>query len=254
MNKSLNLLIISSCAGEKKYNPENKALASDLDDIFLRRKKEEELKEYKVKACDMFVSLQNKTILESLNQLNKDHVNAELCYISAGYGLINKDEEVIPYDVNLSAMSMFDLDKRSDFLKIHEELYYKAKNFDLIIYLIGYEYLRTLKLPIKLDSNIKQIFFISPSDEKVLPDNITFDLVRTGNEEASKYNITPSELKGFIFKSLCMKDKSENVFKLIYENPHYIEEIMEKHIKKITPEPNQLSLFDKSEQLNLFDL
>lgn len=247
MCKPLNLLIISSCTGEKKYYPDNKALATDLDNIFLRQKKEEELKEYKVKACEMFISLQNKIIIESLNHLNDKHLNAELCYISSGYGLISKDEEVIPYDVNLSAMSMFDLDKRSDFLKVHEELYYKAKNFDLIIYLLGYEYLRMLKLPIDLDSNIKQIFFISPSDEKVLPDNNDFYLVKTGNEEASKYNITPSELKAFIFKSICLEDKNENVFQLIYNSPDYIDKIMKKYIKEPIHEPDQLSLFDTLE-------
>lgn len=244
INNPINVLIISSCNGEKKYNPENRALSKDLDNITLRNKKEEELKSYKIPAQEMFISLQNKTILESFNLLNKEHVNIQLSYLSSGYGLINDNDEVIPYDVNLSALSMFDLDKRSDFLRINEEVYYKARNYDLIVFILGYEYLRMLKLPLKLESNIKQIFFISPSDEKVLPDNNDLYLVKTGNDEAGKYNIKPSELKGFIFNCICLEDKRENVFKKIYENPSYIDFIMKNHIKKYTPPPDQLNLFD----------
>ncbi|MFN8576682.1 MAG: hypothetical protein U0354_07480 [Candidatus Sericytochromatia bacterium] len=253
-NNSINVLVISSCNGEKKYYPDNKALARDLDDIFLRQKKEDELKSYKTEAHEMFISLQNKTIIESINLLNKDNVNIDLCFISSGYGLLNFNDEVIPYDINLSAFSMYDLDKRSSFLRIHEEVYYKSKNYNLIIFLLGYEYLRMLKLPIKLEPNIKQIFFISPSDEKVLPDEKDFFIVKTGNEEASRYNITPSELKGFIFKSICLENKRENVFKKIHDNPEYINKIMKKYIKKAVAPPDQLNLFSNQKQMSLFDL
>lgn len=252
-NNIINVLVISSCNGEKKYNPSNKALSKDLDDIFLRQKKEEELKTFKTKAHDMFISLQNKTIIDSLNLLDNKNVKIEVCYISSGYGLLNFDDEIIPYDINLSALSMYDLDKRSDFLRIHEEVYYKSKNYDLILFLIGYEYLRMLKLPLNLDSTIKQIFFISPSDEKVLPVSNDIFIVKTGNEEASKYSITPSELKGFILKNICLENKKENVFKKIYENPNYIDKIMKKYIKKPISQPDQLNLFSNQEQMNLFD-
>lgn len=250
MNRT-NILVISSCNGDRKYYPENIALAKDLDDIQSRQYKENELKDYKIKAHEMFISVQNKMILEGLNYINKNQSDIDICYLSSGYGLLNYNDYVIPYDINLSAMSMSELDKRSDFLRIHEEVYYKAKNYDLVIFMLGYEYLRTLKLPLKLEAKTKQIFFISPSDEKVLPDNNNIYLVKTGNEEASKYNITPSELKGFIFKNLCLESQHENVFSKIYDNPLYIEQLMKKYLK--IPSNNQLNLFSEPEQLDLFN-
>ncbi len=239
----LKVLVLTSCNGERKYNPENIARTKDLDDIQSRNKKEEELKDYKINAIDMFISTQNKIIVDSIIYLDKSQSIIDLCYVSSGYGLLNYNDPVIPYDVNLSALSMNDLDKRSDFLRVHEEVYYKAKNYDLVFFLLGYEYLRFLKLPLDLGENTKKIFFISPSDEKVLPENYQMEIVKTGNEEASKFDITPSELKGFIFKCICLESQKETVFKNILEKDNYIENIMKRYIKKIK-EPDQLQLFD----------
>lgn len=237
------ILVLNSCTGERKYSPENLAFAKDLDDISLRIKKEDELKDYKIPAGEMFISIQNKLILESVNSLNKDKIQLDLCYISSGYGLLNFDDLIIPYDINLSALSMNDLDKRSDFLRIHEEVYYKAKNYDLVFFMLGYEALRFLKLPLDLGEKTKQIFFISPSDEKVLPDNYKIEIVKTGNDEAAKFNITPSELKGFIFKTICIENQKENIFNHILTKDHYIDQIMKKYIKDEGKEPDQLQLF-----------
>ena len=40
------------------------------------------------------------------------------------------------------------------------EHFYKAKNYDIVIFMLGYEYLRALKLPLTLPDTVKQIFFI----------------------------------------------------------------------------------------------
>ena len=142
-------------------------------------------------------------------------------------------------------MSMNDLDKRSEFLKIHEEIYYSAKNYDVVLYLLGYEYLRALKPPVDLLSEIKQIFFISSSDEKVLTTTNNIFLVKTGNEEAAKFNIAPSELKGHIFKLICQAAKTKDIFSKIYFSPDYINKIIDEQIKNIvTNKVDQLQLFD----------
>ena len=82
------------------------------------------------------------------------------------------------------------------------------------------------------------------NDEKVLPINAQGELVKTGNDEAAKFDITPSELKGFIFKTICMESQKSDVFKEILNNDYYIDVIMKKYIKNQDNEPDQLQLFN----------
>ena len=241
------LLVITSCAGEKKYNPPNSAVARDLDDLRLRQNKEKELEAYRIKAKEMFISSQNQMIYEGLSYLTgKSQIEADIAFVSSGYGFLKEDDYVVPYDINFSAMSKIALDKRSTFLKIHEEIYYASKNYDLVFFLLANEYIKVLKLPIILPENIKQIFFISHSDEKLLPLSENVFIIPTGNEEASKFEVTPAELKGYIFRLVCQfcKSDSENTFEKIYNEPSFIKEIIRPQLKNSGGKAEQLGLFD----------
>jgi len=244
----LKILIISSCAGEKKYSPANKALSADLDDFHLRQIKEKELETYKIPAKEMFLSSHNLKILEGI-KLIKDipNIKIDLSFVSSGYGFINSDDFVIPYEINLPIMTKTELDKRADFLKIHEEAYYKARNYDLVFFSMGYEYLRTLKLPLQFSDDVKQIFFTSPNNEKFIPkDKNTFVFV-LGNEELSTLKIQANELRGFIFKLLCKSIfEDNNIIFEIYKNPNSINEILKTEVQKLNKDDDfeQLSLFD----------
>lgn len=244
-NNPLKVLVISSCSGEKRFNPENLATAKDLDRIESRIKKEDELSSYKIPAKQMFISTQNILINEGFNLIRNNPNQVDLAFISSGYGYIKEKDLVVPYDINFSAMSMSDLDDRATFLRIHEEAYYDMKKYDLIFVLLGYEYLRSIKLPLEIPYTTKQIFFISPSDEKVLPENARdIYIFQTGNDEASKYGVKPSDFKGYAFKLICAQSSEEDVFRKIYEDPFYIDQILNKSKQEEDKKVEQLNLFD----------
>jgi hypothetical protein len=244
---TIKILLLTSCAGEKRYNPPNSVVVKDLDDLERRQKKEKELENYKIKAREMFISSQNMMILEGLSYLPAAaNTEIDIAYISSGYGFVNASDDIIPYNVNFSAMTMSELDSRSQILKIHEETYYTARNYDVVLYLLGYEYLRALKLPLPLAAETRQIFFISPSDEKVLPPESDIHVILTGVEEAAKFEVLPSELKGYFFKQLCLAAKNDpKLFARIYKNPKYAEKVIKEHARSISN--------NASEQLGLFD-
>lgn len=242
----LKILVISSCSGEKRFTPSNLAITRDLDNLELRAKKEKELSVYKVPANQMFISHQNLLILEAINNSKRNpNIKIDLAFISSGYGYIKATDPVIPYDINFSAMSMNDLDERSELLKIHEEAFYAIKKYDLVFFLLGYEYLRSLKLPLDLDNNIKQIFLISHSDEKILPENQEHLFVlKTGNDEAAKFKIKPSELKGYIFKILCQASENSDIFEEIYKNTNYLTTFLSNYSTEVEQKFDQMTLFD----------
>lgn len=241
----MKVLIISSCSGEKKFSSANSALAKDLDDFELRMKKEEELSKYKIKAREMFISSQNKFIEEGLKILEQNEYIVEYSFISSGYGYITSEDYVIPYDVNLSVMSAYDNEKRGDFFKINEEICFSAKNYDLIFFLLGHEYIRTLNLPLKnISETTKQIFFLTKSDSKVINDFKNIIRMDLGNEEITLLGVKASELKGYIFKLIANESKEYNVFEEIYKNPKHIDTIILKNKKNTEKEIVQMNLFD----------
>ncbi|GIW22595.1 MAG: hypothetical protein KatS3mg068_1602 [Candidatus Sericytochromatia bacterium] len=235
----IKILIITSCSGEKKINVDNPAIAKEIDNIELRIKKEEELKEYKLTAKEMFISNQNIILNLAISNIK----NIDICYLSSAYGLINQDELVIPYDINFSAMSLNDIDNRSKFLKINEESYYKCKNYDLIFFLLNIEYIRFLNLPINLPESKKQIFIISSKDEKFLSNIENIYYLAFSIDEIYKFNMHLNDFRAKIIKIICKEYKNDNkVFLKIYNNPLYIRDIISNYLYK-----------DKFEQLNFFD-
>ena len=58
-------------------------------------------------------------------------------------------------------------------------LFGSAKTYNLVFFLLGYEYLRALKLPLELSDKTNKIFFISSSDEKILPSETNIFIVKT---------------------------------------------------------------------------
>ncbi|MFN8670913.1 MAG: hypothetical protein U0457_02375 [Candidatus Sericytochromatia bacterium] len=237
-------LIISSCSGEKKFSAPNHALARDLDNIEKRVEKEEELKEFLLPAREMFISPQNKFIEESLKLFQQNNYHLDYYFISSGYGYISSNEQVMPYEVNLSVMPAYDNEKRGDFLKINQELSFSAKNYDLVFFLLSHEYIRTLNLPLELPEKTKQIFFLTKSDKKVINNIKNIIRLELGTEEINILNVKPSELKGYIFKLIAQESNNYDVLEEIYKNPEHIDQIILKNKKEKEIIFEQMSLFD----------
>lgn len=235
----IKVLIITSCSGEKKISIDNPALAKDIDNIELRIKKEEELDKYKLKAHEMFISNQNIMLSEAINNVK----NIEISYLSSAYGIIDKDDFVIPYEINFSVISLNEIDKRSEFLRINEEVYYKCKKYDLVFFLLNSEYIRFLNLPLNLSEKTKQIFIVSNKDDKFLSNVENIYYLSFSMDEIYKLNMHISDFRGNIIKFICKEyNKDNQVFSKIYNNPFYIREIINNNLKK-----------DNFKQLNLFD-
>lgn len=243
----IKVLVISSCSGEKKFSIDNPAIARDLDNFELRMKKEEELQHLRIKAKEMFISSQNKYIEEGIKTLKENGVSIDYSFISSGYGYLNSEDYVIPYDVNFSAMSAYDIEKRGDFLRLNQETAFSAKNYDLVFFLLGHEYLRALNLPFRdIKKETKQIFFVTKSDEKVIHDVSGILRMEIGNDEVKTLNIKSSDLKGYIFKLIANESSNIDVMSKIYNQPSYIDEIVNKNKDLRVNSKTQLSLFDLS--------
>lgn len=241
----MKILVISSCTKEKKFKIQNQANAEELDNPETREIKTAELWKYRTPALEMYTGDQHKFLIEGLNKLWDKYGNKfiDLYIVSAGYGLISANELIIPYEVTFSFMGINKIINRSKKLQIKEKCETLIKNYDLIFYLLGAEYIRALRLPFNLSEKIIQIFFIGPSHKKLIPVQENNFIIESGNKEAKLFHIKTLALKGYMFKKICenILNYGEKLINEIYKNPYLINDILKN------------SLSDKScEQLSIF--
>lgn len=230
------ILVVTSCTGEKKYNPENKLFQKDFLDKDTLKNREEDLKEFSTSAADMYTGMQHLRLMEGINLLRQKFGNEvlDLAIVSAGYGLIDEDREVVPYEVTFNDMSASEVVEWSKTLKIQEALQEKIKDYTMIIFLLGDKYLRALRLPLgEVHDDQKLVFLASGTSKKLIPSNKQYHFLEVGQEDAKSFSYGLVGLKGYLFKMLAQEvvESGINLFDKIYENPQTMMEVLNKYRK-----------------------
>ena len=248
------VLIITSCTGEKKHKPENQLYQNDFYDKKILSNKEQELSEYREKASDLYTGMQHLRLMEGINDLRKtfNQQIVDLSIISAGYGLLKEDEIIVPYEVTFNDMNNSQIVEWSNHLQIPQNVSRLINNYDLVFFLLGDKYLRSLQLPFEgVKENQKLIFLASKTSEKIIPKNKPYYFLEVGQNDAKEFSYGLVGLKGFLFKLLAKEiiNYGKALFKEIFENPTIVMDYLEKYRKK---EQNleQLSFFTETKELN----
>lgn len=229
-------LVITSCTGQKKVSPENLLLQDDFLDIEHLRVREKELVEFEYSAGEMYTGMQHLRLMEGMEKL-REHFSeyiVDLDIVSAGYGLINESERIVPYEVTFNSMKSSELVEWSKKLKIHQDLQMRIRDYDLVIFLLGDKYLRALQLPFReVDSEKRLVFLAGRSSRKLIPDEPPYYFIEVGQDDAKSFSYGLVGLKGYLFKLLVedFVNKDQIMFDRIYDQPPYIMEILQKYRK-----------------------
>lgn len=234
-------LVVTSCTSNKITDAEDKIKKED----FKRNKivKEPE-KKNTYKAVNLYAGRQHLHVKEGVSLLRKTYGKeiVDLKIISAKYGLIDENREICPYNLSFSNMSAEKIDNWSKKLNINEELDKIIQNYKLTFFLLGADYLRSLKLPLdKLKSDQHLIFLASKTGKKYIPDHQQYYYLEVSINDAKDYGKNLIELKGYLFKLLAreISSKDKDILAEIYKNPDKLLDIIKKYKKK----SNQMKLF-----------
>ena len=251
----LKTLVITSCTGEKKYHPKNQLLQSDFENTDILQKRVQELSEYVCPASEMYTGMQHLRLMEGINSLRqKLGANiVDLYIVSAGYGLIHEDKQIVPYEVTFNTMNASGISNWSSTLGIHTSMNDVIENYDLVFFLLGDKYLRAVKLPLEASRPDQQILvFASSTSKKLVPSTKPYTFIEVGQEDAKSFSYGLVGLKGFLFK-LLSQDINETNGKLledIYNNPSLVMQTLDKYRKKEGPVPMQMTLFGSEEPMD----
>ncbi|MGG3471317.1 tRNA-guanine transglycosylase DpdA [Neobacillus pocheonensis] len=241
----MKLLIITSCTNSKIYSPEQQLNKSDFSDSNSLLEKENQLAPFKAMAKDMYTGRQHLWIMEGINNLREKYGDSivDLAIVSAGYGLVSEDQEIVPYNVTFANMKKDELTDWSNKLKINEHTSEKIKSYDMVFFLLGEEYLNSLQLPFEETRQDQKLVFLgSKASVKLIPNNNPYHYVEVGNKDANDFGKMSISLKGYLFKILA-KEIVENgltVLDKIYDDPQSFLQTLEKYRKD---DSQQLSLF-----------
>ena len=249
INRSLRVLIVTSCTGDKRFKPSSQLKLEDFKSQELLEKRSGELVDYICPAIELYTGVQHLRLMEGVTLLRKilDFHLLDVFILSAGYGLIPETAMIAPYEVTFNTMKGHEVDEWSLFLNIHQDFENIIANYDLVFVLLGDNYLRAVSFPVKTLENQTFIFLSSYGSVKYIQ-NLSAKkyIFKLSNIEAKVYRYGLVGLKGFLFKKFAeLVVKDFEILSKIYENPENFKILLE---QKNSPDQLELSLGIQSEK------
>ena len=142
----LRVLVVGSCGKKKLYNDNDQPTCHTIDgkhDISFWRRK---LPESCAPARDMYIGPQQTELVKAVDLLRTiAGVEVHFIIVSAGFGILNEQDLVPPYDCSFSTMPMAEVRKRSQEQQLQASILNQTtKGFDLIYFALGKRYLAAL--------------------------------------------------------------------------------------------------------------
>jgi hypothetical protein len=196
LSSSSHLLIISACSAKKNARDLAKQQllkAKDLDDPTQRQIGETRLANYRLPASEMYTGDGHRYTREAINLLRGHDFRVSHFILSAGYGLLNECDEIVPYDVTFSGAKKDWIGQRGRQLQLRDGIVKVANEHDQLILILGREYLEAIGLPLPTQSMPPVFAYIAPSLCKRIGSEIT--TVSVGRVEQRKIRAYSSSAK-----------------------------------------------------------
>jgi hypothetical protein len=202
----MRLLFITSCTGRKAHKLENQLVWDDFRLLGTEAlwQKEESLDAFRLPARDMYTGQQHVRLLRGLDALRKacPQIRVDLKIISAGYGLIDENVPIVPYEMTFNTLKAKALREWADFLKLPYWVLSVMAVYDLTIFLLGEKYLRAVNLPPKLEIPGACIFLTGKGSRPYLPSGPDVQTIFLANQDAKRLGAGLVALKGRVVEIL----------------------------------------------------
>jgi hypothetical protein len=209
----MKLLVVSSCTGEKDVRDCPSLLdETDFDDSATLLRREAELSRWALPAVRLYTGWQHRYMMMGVNGIRQRFGSAActLKIISAGYGLVDEARYLVPYEATFQQKRPRWISKRAQRLAIPQALRQAIRDFEVVIFLLGKEYLLSTHPPVA-PNGTQRLIFLAPNAELPFHPNAT--VVPAGLQE-TRFGAGLVALKGKMFElfayGLCGKPEAWN--------------------------------------------
>lgn len=202
----MRILIITSCTGEKRLkDPRGLAPADFQKGRKHVANRERELKDLLTPARELYMGEQHVRLMRGIETMAaaRPDIKIDLRVLSAGYGLIDGDRKIAPYEQTFNGMGKAELNAWSQTLGVpaamREAL---APSFDVGLLLLGETYLTAASLDAKVKIGGPVIAFCGKPSVPKLAAIPKITPVQLTNQDANRFACGMVGLKGELAKRI----------------------------------------------------
>ena len=196
---TMNLLVIGSCTGDKDvrdcpYLPTE----SDFEDPVLLGRRQAELVGWALPAARLYTGWQHRYMMNGIDLLRR-RFGSSACsvkIISAGFGLVDEEQPLVPYEATFQGKRPDWIRKRAGQLGIPQAVRKAIHGYECVIFLLGKEYLLSIHPPLQPSSGQRLVFFTSNRNVPFTSDST---IVPAGKAE-TRFGAGTVALKGRMFE------------------------------------------------------
>jgi hypothetical protein len=210
----MELLLVGSCTGEKDVRDCPYLLTeTDFDDPSALLRREAELSRWALPAVRLYTGWQHRYTMMGVSEIRQRFGSAAcvLKIISAGYGLVDENRNLVPYESTFQHKRPSWISERAQRLGIPQALRQAIRDFEVVIFLLGKEYLIALHPSSLVPVPIQRLIFLAPNTS--LPFHPDATIVPAGLEE-TRFGAGLVALKGKMFElfayGLCGRPEAWN--------------------------------------------
>jgi hypothetical protein len=206
----MRIVVITSCTGEKSVEVDNALTLEDFekgeDHV---RAREAELSNFLTRAETLYTGQQHVRLMrgvEAFRSQDSNEPTLDLEILSAGYGLVNSENLLAPYEATFQGMRARQLRKWADTLKIpHAVRSSLADPYDLALILLGDGYLSACNFDDSLVLGGPTLLFCGSRMAAKLPEIPNLHVTPLTNREAKRFSCGLIALKGQLAARILTK-------------------------------------------------
>lgn len=209
------LLVIGTCTGDKDVRGCPCMLTDgDFEDPTLLQRREAEFARWAVPAGRLYTGWQHRYMMNGVDLLRRRFGSAacSVKIISAGYGLVDEGQPLVPYEATFQDKRRDWIGRRARQLGIPEAVREAVRGYECVMFLLGNQYLLSIHPPPHPSPGQRFIFFTSTS---TFPLSSDLTIIPAGKAE-TRFGAGTVALKGKMFElfatGLCRRPEMwENV-------------------------------------------
>lgn len=199
----MKLLVIGSCTHAKEMRRCPSPLSqADFDDLSTLQRREAELSAWALPASELYTGWQHRYMMSGVKAL-RNKFGSSACsvkIVSAGYGLVDEEQRLVPYEVTFQGQRPRWIHERSSQLGIPAAIRRAVIGYDAVVFLLGKDYLISTDPPL-IPAFRQRFIFFTPEVGPGFHSNAT--IVPAGLKEVGVGSGTVA-LKGKMFELLVL--------------------------------------------------
>lgn len=204
------ILVVTSCTKDKAIPPLEPHLHQLAPDQLWDEQDDDrvtrdfgELDEHRVPAGKLYRGRQHRQLMQGVELLRQTfgHTVVDVKIISAGFGLVNEEQPLPPYNATFADLPPSKILTISKRLRISQKIDALMHDcYDCAFFLLGESYLLSIGLPFSQKPNFPCLFLAGPSSHRRVPRRVPYYFVRVGQDDSIAFSYNLVGLKGQLFK------------------------------------------------------